>query len=102
MQQLENGLATNSVAKQWFDNLPAPTKLDWDLVEAAFKVCWPKEVLVGETTEERRRKLRGEKLLKADIRVTVMAMSGQACWAGKIQTLAVQADDLSGALIHSV
>jgi hypothetical protein len=106
VQRLENGLTTNSVAKQWFNNLPAPTKLDWDLVEAAFKVCWLKEVLVAETTEKRRRKLRGEKLLKADIGVTVMAngveMSGQAHWAGKIQTLAAQADDPSGTLIHSV
>ncbi|KIM72080.1 hypothetical protein PILCRDRAFT_93603 [Piloderma croceum F 1598] len=106
VQRLENGLATNSVAEQWFDNLPALTKLDWDLVEAAFKVCWPKEVLVVEMTEKRRRKLRSEKLLKVDIGATVMAngveMSGQACWAGKIQTLAAQADDPSGALIHSV
>ena len=66
-------------------------KLDWDLVEVAFKTCWPKEVLVAETTEKRRRKLRNEKLLKADIGATVMAngveMFGQACWAGKIQTL---------------
>jgi hypothetical protein len=81
-------------------------KADWDLVEAAFKVHWPKEVLVAETTKKRRRKLRSEKLLKVDIGVTVMAngveMSGQARWAGKIQTLAAQADDPSGALIHSV
>jgi hypothetical protein len=45
-------------------------------------------------------------LLKVDIGATVMAngveMSGQACWAGKIQTLAAQADDPSGALIHLV
>jgi len=106
VQRLENGLATNSVAEQWFDNLPAATKLDWDLVEAAFKVRWPKEVLVAETTEKRRRKLRSEKLAKDDIGTTVMAngveMSGQARWAGKIQTLAAQADDPSGALIHSV
>ena len=61
-------------------------KLDWDLVKAAFKMCWPKEVLVAEMTEKRRRKLRDEKLLKADIGATVMAngveMSGQARWAG--------------------
>jgi hypothetical protein len=106
VQWLENGLATNSVAEQWFDNLPAATKLNWDLVEAAFKVRWPKEVLVVETTEKRRRKLRSEKLLKEDIGTTVMAngveMSSQARWVGKIQTLAAQADDPSGALIHSV
>ena len=106
VQLLENGLATNSVAEQWFDNLPAPTILDWDLVEAAFKIRWPKEVLVAETTENRRWKLRGEKLVKEDIGSTVMAngveMSGQARWAGKIQTLSAQADDPSGALIHSV
>jgi hypothetical protein len=106
VQRLENGLATNSVAKQWFDNLPAATKLNWDLVEAAFKVRWPKEVLIAETTEKRRWKLRSEKLLKEDIGMTVMAngveMSGQAHWVGKIQTLAAQADDPSSTLIHSV
>jgi hypothetical protein len=106
VQRLENGLATNSIAEQWFDNLPAATKLNWDLVEAAFKVRWPKEVLVAETTEKRRQKLRSEKLLKEDIGMTVTAngveMSSQACWAGKIQTLAAQADDPSSTLIHSV
>ena len=85
---------------------PPIMKLDWDLVEVAFKTCWPKVVLVAETTEKRRRKLRNEKLLKADICAMMMAngmeMSDQACWAGKIQTLTVLVDNLSGALIHSV
>jgi hypothetical protein len=106
VQRLQNGLATNSVAEQWFDDLPLATRGDWDLVEAQFKVRWLKEVLVAETIEKRRWKLRNEKLLKNDIGVAVMAngveMSGQARWAGKIQTLAAQADDPSGALIHSV
>jgi hypothetical protein len=81
-------------------------KRDWDLVKAAFKLCWPREVLVVETIEKRRRKLRSEKLLKEDIGTTVMAngveMSGQAHWVGKVQTLAAQADNPSGVLIHSV
>jgi hypothetical protein len=106
VQRLQNGLATNSVAEQWFDDLPPATRADWDLVEAQFKLRWPKEVLVAETIEKRRRKLRNEKLLKDDIGVMVMAngveMSGQARWASKIQTLSAQADDPSGALIHSV
>ena len=79
---------------------------NWDLVKAAFKVCWPKEVLIVETMEKGRQKLRGEKLSKGDIKATVMAnrveMSGQARWVDKIQTLTTQVDDPSGALIHSI
>ena len=105
-KQLENGFATNSVAEQWFDALGAATKADWDLLEATFKVRWPKEVIVPPTVEQRRSRLRAEKLAKEDIGVIVMAngveMTGQARWASKILALSALAEDPTGALIHSV
>jgi hypothetical protein len=52
VQRLGNGLATNSVVEQWFKDLPPATKADWELVEAAFKVCWPKEIPITEMTEK--------------------------------------------------
>jgi hypothetical protein len=106
VQRLQNGLATNSVAEEWFDGLNAVMKIDWDLVEAAFKIRWPRQVLVAQTTEQRRQRLRSEKLKKEDIGAMVFSngveMTGQARWANKIQSLALLADDPTGALIHSV
>ena len=105
-KQLENGFATNSVAELWFDALDAATKADWDLLEAAFKARWPKEVIVPPTVEQRRSRLRAEKLAKEDIGVIVMAngveMTGQARWASKILALSALAEDPTGASIHSV
>lgn len=105
-KQLENGLATNSVAELWFDTLDAATKADWDRLEIAFKARWPKEVIVPPTVEQRRSRLRAEKLAKEDIGVIVMAngveMSGQARWASKILALSALAEDPTGASIHSV
>jgi hypothetical protein len=73
VQRLQNGLATNSVAEEWFDGLDAATKGDWDLVEVAFKVRWPRQVLVAQTTEQRRQRLRSERLTKEDIGVMVFS-----------------------------
>jgi hypothetical protein len=106
VQRLRNGLATNSVAEEWFDRLDPATKVDWDLVEAAFRIIWPRQVLVAQTTKQRRQRLRSEKLKKEAIGVTVFSngveMTGQARWVNKIQSLALLADDPTGALIHSV
>jgi hypothetical protein len=106
VQRLQNGLATNSVAVEWFDGLTGATKANWDLVETAFKTRWPRQVLVAQTTEQRRQRLRSERLKKEDIGVMVFSngveMTGQARWANKIQSLAMLAEDPTGALIHSV
>jgi len=106
VKQLENGFATNSVAELWFDALNIATKQDWCLLEAEFKVRWPKEVIVPPTVEQRRSRLRAEKLLKEDIGVMVTAngveMTGQARWASKILALSALAEDPTGASIHSV
>jgi len=105
-KQLENGFATNSVAELWFDTLEGFVKADWNLLEAAFKTRWPKEVIVPPTVEQRRSRLRAEKLAKEDIGVIVMAngveMTGQARWASKILALSALAEDPTGASIHSV
>jgi hypothetical protein len=106
VQRLQNGLATNSVAEEWFDGLSGPTKANWNLVETAFKTRWPRQVLIAQTTEQRRQRLRLERLKKEDIGVMVFSngveMTGQARWANKIQSLAMLAEDPTGALIHSV
>lgn len=105
-KQLENGFATNSVAETWYEALPAATTKDWELLEAAFKVQWPKEVVVAVTVEQRRARLRNEKLAKEDIGVMVMVngveMTGQARWANKILALSALAQDPSCASLHSV
>jgi len=105
-KQLENGFATNSVAELWFNALNAATKADWDLLETAFKTRWPKEVIIPPTVEQRRSRLRAEKLAKEDIGVIVMAngveMTGQARWANKVLALSALAEDPTGASIHSV
>jgi hypothetical protein len=106
VQRLKNGLATNSVAKEWFDGLNGATKANWDLVETAFKMRWPRQVLVAQTTEQRHQCLNLERLKKEDIGVMVflngMEMMGQARWVNKIQSLAMLAEDLMGAMMHSV
>ena len=106
VKQLENGFATNSVAELWFDALNIATKQDWCLLEAEFKVRWPKEVIVPPMVEQRCSRLQAEKLLKEDIGVMVTAngveMTGQARWASKILALSALAEDPTGASIHSV
>jgi hypothetical protein len=85
VMKLETRLASGSAAEEWFDS-PAvqAVKADWGLVEAQFKVKWPKEARVVQTKEQRRSKLKSEKLLKEEIGVDVMhngvEMSGQARW----------------------
>ena len=105
-KQLENSFATNSVAETWFDSLPLATIKDWDLLEATFKVQWPKEIVVAVTVEQRRVRLRNEKLVKEDIGVMVMVnsveMTGQARWANKILVLSTLVQDPSCASLHSV
>jgi hypothetical protein len=98
---------SGSAAEEWFDS-PAvqAVKADWGLVEVQFKVRWPKEARVVQTKEQRRSKLKSEKLLKEEIGVDVMhngvEMSGQARWASKILALSALADDSTGALISVV
>ena len=105
-KQLANGFATNSVAETWFEDLPAATQNDWDLLEAAFKLRWPKEVVIAITVEQRRARLRAEKLAKEDVGVLVMVngveMTGQARWANKILALSALAEDPSCASLHSI
>ena len=106
VQRLQNGLATNSVAEEWFDRLDGATKADWDLMETAFKMRWPRQVLIAQTTEQRLQRLCSERLKMEDIGVMVflngVEMTGQARWANKIQSPAMLAEDPTGALIHSV
>ena len=105
-KQLENGFATNSVAETWFESLPKATQKDWDLLEAAFKTRWPKEVVIAITVEQRRARLRAEKLAKEDVGVLVtvngVEMTGQARWANKILALSKLAEDPSCASLHSI
>ena len=105
-KQLENGFATNSVAETWFKSLPPATQKDWDRLEAAFKLRWPKEVVVAITVEQRRTRLRAEKLAKEDVGVLVtvngVEMTGQARWANRILALSALAEDPSCASLHSI
>jgi hypothetical protein len=105
-KQLKNSFATNSVTELWFDALEGFVKADWNLLEAAFKTRWPKEVIVPPTVKQRRSRLQAEKLAKEDIGVIVMAngveMTGQAQWASKILAWSTLAEDPTGASIHSV
>ena len=54
-------------------------------METAFKTRWPRQVLVAQTTEQMRQRLRSERLKKEDIRVMIflngVEMMGQARWA---------------------
>jgi hypothetical protein len=107
VMKLETRLASGSAAEEWFDS-PAvqAIKADLSLVEAQFKVRWPKEARVVQTKEQRRSKLKSEKLLKEEIGMDVMhngvEMSGQARWASRILALSALADDNTGALISVV
>ena len=107
VMKLETCLASGSAAEEWFDSLAVQAiKADWSHVEAQFKVRWPKEARVVQTKEQRRSKLKSEKLLKEEIGVDVMhngvEMSGQAHWASKVLALSALADDSTGALISVV
>jgi hypothetical protein len=104
---LKTHLASGSAVEEWFDS-PAvqAIKVDWSLVEAQFKVRWPKEAWVVQMKEQRRSKLKSEKLLKEEIGVDVMhngvEMSGQARWVSKILALSALADDNTSTLISVV
>lgn len=104
-EKLANCLATNSVAKEWYDTL-GPAIVTWDDLVKEFKRKWPKEKVVAVTIDQRRNELRKEVLREEDMekRVTVngVEMSGRAAWALKIGRLAALANDSGGALIGPI
>jgi len=58
-QQFPNFLQADSVADEWFDELPANDKSNWANIETAFRKRWPRKQQAKKTTEEYEEEITG-------------------------------------------
>jgi hypothetical protein len=85
-------LHSESVADDWFNALDAATRADWDLIEAAFHVRWPKLAVVKKTSTEYEEDLLGLRLKDEELgkKETIAGREtySHIVWADKMQKLA--------------
>ena len=66
-QQFPNFLQADSVADEWFEDLKDKDKVDWNSIEAAFRVHWPRKKAAKKTSEEYEEEVRGLELKTEDL-----------------------------------
>ena len=66
-QQFPNFLQADSVADEWYDDLPAADKTDWTTIKAAFHKKWPRKQQVKKTQEEYKEEITGLLLKMEDL-----------------------------------
>lgn len=85
-------LHSESVADDWFNALDAATQADWDLIEAAFHVWWPKLAVVKKASTEYEEDLLGLRLKDKELgkKETIAGRETylHIVWADKMQKLA--------------
>jgi hypothetical protein len=90
-QQFPNFLQADSVANDWFEDLAAVDKKDWDAIEAAFRKRWPRKKAVKKTTEEYEEEITGLQLKMEDLgkkeKVAGREVYAHIAWADKMGTI---------------
>jgi hypothetical protein len=91
----KNYLAANSDADDWFQALPAATKLDMDLIDIALEAQYPAEPKVQPTAAEFATELLRCKLTKEELGTKVKVADREVwahhAWGTKMQRLALKA-----------
>ena len=89
--QFRNFVQADSVADEWFDDLPDADKKDWDAIEAAFRKRWPRKKAVKKTTTEYEEEITGLKLKVEDLgkkeKTGGREVYSHIVWADKMLTI---------------
>ena len=90
-QQFQYFLQADSVADEWFDNLPQNEKKDWATIETSFFKWWPRKKAVKKTTEEYEEEITGLRLKEEDLgekeKVMGSDIYSHIAWADKMTTI---------------
>jgi len=93
----------DSDAEEWYDALPAPTRQNWTLLLAAFKIRWPKRPKVQKTQEQKKAELFAQML--EEERMLEQEESGGTqvyvyiAWADRVERLSTALGDTQGFLV---
>ncbi|KIM34953.1 hypothetical protein M413DRAFT_79884 [Hebeloma cylindrosporum] len=87
-QQFPNFLQADSVADDWYEELPAADKVDWAAIEVAFRKRWPRKQQVKKTKEEYEEEIMGLLLKMEDLgkkeKVAGRDVYSHVAWADKM------------------
>jgi len=90
-QQFRYFLQADSTADEWFDDLTAAEKKDWNAIEDAFNKRWPRKKVVKKTREEYEEEITGTKLQMEDLGKKEKTASRETyshiAWADKVETI---------------
>lgn len=90
-QQFPNFLQADSVADDWFEDLPTNSKAKWGDIEAAFRLRWPRKKAAKKTTEEYEEEIQDLQLKMEDLgkkeKVAGREVYTHIAWADKMAAI---------------
>lgn len=90
-RQFPNYLQADSVADEWFEDLPPNDKANWAAIEAAFRVRWPRKKAAKKTKEEYEEDIMMLKLKMEDIgkkeKIAGREIYSHIAWTDKMEVL---------------
>lgn len=90
-QQFPNFLQADSVADEWYEDLPVADKTNWTTIKAAFRKRWPRKQQVKKTREEYEEEIMGLALNIEDLgkkeKVAGRDVYSHIAWADKMATI---------------
>ena len=99
-------LRSGSVAKQWWNGLPATNNDTWDHLVSAFGKRWPEKTPTLKTVEEKQAALERAKITEDEVgtRVKLQGVEefAHVVWADKVEKLAIAIPDTNGLLIGTI
>lgn len=91
-QQFKYFLQADSAADEWFEELTAAERKDWDAIEDAFNKRWPRKKAVKKTREEYEEDIIGTRLQMEDLgkkeKIAGRETYSHIVWADKMETIA--------------
>ena len=90
-QQFKYFLQADSVADEWFDELAQKDMKDWNAIESAFHIRWPRKKASKKTTEEYEEEIIGLQLKTEDLgkkeKTAGREVYTHIVWADKMETI---------------
>ena len=90
-KQFKYFLQADSVADEWFEELPVADKKDWNAIEDAFNKRWPRKKAAKKTTEEYEEEITGLRLKTEDLgkkeKTAGREVYSHIVWADKMATI---------------
>ncbi|KIJ10049.1 hypothetical protein PAXINDRAFT_182069 [Paxillus involutus ATCC 200175] len=99
-------MAPNSLAEEWFDNLPSSDKYDMGTLRKAFRKRWPPRKRPQWSRAQQCERIKGITIKEEDIGTWIqkpeerMGDYGQNIWAEQVMRLAQSMGDIHGILIE--